>query len=193
MRQHRLWATEPMIEALFSTPFSARNPPPDSSFRRATEPCPGQWQRLPKPGGICTFVRSMNMGACTGKRPPATIGVRSSKRRLERRIVRWNRRPIPRAGGSRPSRAAEGGMPSSIRIRLSARPRRREGRHHHARTRGRTCRRHRHEGRTRVTLALAHSQRLSLQKNAAGERTRSAPYQRGARRVGRHATATHAA
>ena len=41
---------------------------------------------------------------------------------------------------------------------------RREGRHHHAGTGGRTGRRHRREGRSRLAFALAHPQRLSLQK-----------------------------
>jgi len=54
---------EPTTEAMFSTPFSPRLRPSDSSFLRAREPCSDQLQGQLRPSGTWTFVRSNNMGA----------------------------------------------------------------------------------------------------------------------------------
>ena len=62
MRQLRSWATEHTIEPMFSTPFSSEIRTSDLSFLHAREPCWDQTQRLFRPSGIRTFVRSINMG-----------------------------------------------------------------------------------------------------------------------------------
>src|ERR1700730_14180416 len=58
---------------------------------------------------------------------------------------------------------------------VSHRPHRRKSRYHHAGTRGRTQESDRHEGRSCLTLALAHPQRLSLQKKRCWRASKIAP------------------